>query len=69
MTWGRMVKIVDRWLPPARILHSWPEQRFAVMTQGKSRMRYVTAALMLRNENKLPIILDFDITARHISET
>ena len=39
MTWGRMVTIVDRWLPPARILHPWPEQRFAVMTQGKSRMR------------------------------
>ncbi len=31
-------------------------------------MSYVTAALMLRNENKLPIILDFDITVRHISE-
>ena len=39
MTWERMVRIVDRWLPPARILYPWPEQRFAVMTQGRSRMR------------------------------
>ncbi len=39
MTWERMVRIIDRWLPPARILHPWPEQRFAVMTQGRSRMR------------------------------
>ena len=39
MTWERMVRIVDLWLPPARILHPWPEQRFAVMTQGRSRMR------------------------------
>lgn len=38
MTWERMGKVIDIWLPPARILH-WPEQRFAVMTQGRSRMR------------------------------
>jgi group II intron reverse transcriptase/maturase len=28
MTWERMGKIVALWLPPARILHPWPEQRF-----------------------------------------
>jgi len=39
MTWERMAKIAAFWLPPARILHPWPEQRFAVMTQGRSRMR------------------------------
>jgi RNA-directed DNA polymerase len=39
MTWERMNEIVAFWLPPARILHPWPEQRFAVMTQGRSRMR------------------------------
>jgi RNA-directed DNA polymerase len=39
MTWERMGGIVDLWLPRPRILHPWPEQRFAVMTQGKSRVR------------------------------
>ena len=39
MTWERMGKIIAQWLPPARILHPWPGQRFAVMTQGRSRMR------------------------------
>ena len=39
MTWERMGKIIAQWLPPARILHPWPDQRFAVMTQGRSRMR------------------------------
>jgi group II intron reverse transcriptase/maturase len=28
LNWGRMRRLVDRWLPPARILHPWPEQRF-----------------------------------------
>ena len=39
LTWAQMGKIVALWLPAARILHPWPEQRFAVMTQGRSRMR------------------------------
>jgi hypothetical protein len=26
----RMRKLVDAWLPPPRILHPWPQQRFAV---------------------------------------
>ena len=39
MTWERMWKIVELWLPPVRILHPWPNQRFAVMTQGRSRVR------------------------------
>jgi RNA-directed DNA polymerase len=39
MIWEKMVKLVDYWLPPARILHPWPEERFTVMTQGRSRMR------------------------------
>ena len=30
LTWVRMTKIADAWLPPPRILHPWPEQRFAV---------------------------------------
>jgi group II intron reverse transcriptase/maturase len=39
MTWERMEKIIDLWLPPVRILHPWPNQRFDVMTQGRSRVR------------------------------
>jgi hypothetical protein len=28
MTWARMQRLVDRWLPTVRILHPWPEARF-----------------------------------------
>ena len=30
MTWERMQRIAEAWLPPPRILHPWPNQRFAV---------------------------------------
>jgi RNA-directed DNA polymerase len=30
MTWGRIAGIADKFLPRARILHPWPEARFAV---------------------------------------
>ena len=30
LTWLRMAKIADAWLPKPRILHPWPSQRFAV---------------------------------------
>ena len=30
LTWGRMTKLVDDWLPKPRILHPWPSDRFAV---------------------------------------
>ena len=30
MTWERIKKIAAAWLPPPRILHPWPAQRFAV---------------------------------------
>ena len=30
ITWERITKIADAWLPKPRILHPWPEQRFAV---------------------------------------
>jgi group II intron reverse transcriptase/maturase len=39
LTWEQMGKLVNLWLPPAKILHPWPEQRFAAMTQGKSHVR------------------------------
>jgi RNA-directed DNA polymerase len=31
MTWARIAKLADDWLPKPRILHPWPQQRFAVM--------------------------------------
>jgi RNA-directed DNA polymerase len=30
LTWERIKKIADAWLPRPRILHPWPDQRFAV---------------------------------------
>ena len=30
MTWERLTQLADAWLPKPRILHPWPEQRFAV---------------------------------------
>lgn len=39
LNWDRMTKIVQASLPPARILHPWPEQRFDAMIRGRSRMR------------------------------
>ena len=29
-TWERMTKLVADWLPPPRILHPWPDERFDV---------------------------------------
>ena len=39
MTWERMWRLVDQWLPQPRISHPWPEQRFAAITQGRSPVR------------------------------
>jgi group II intron reverse transcriptase/maturase len=39
LTWRRMGAYVRRWLPTPRICHPYPRVRFAVTTQGKSRMR------------------------------
>jgi len=39
LTWERMRRIATTWVPPAKILHPWPEQSFDARTQGKSRMR------------------------------
>jgi group II intron reverse transcriptase/maturase len=38
LTWERMKKYTKVWIPRARILHPWPEQRFAAIIQGRSRM-------------------------------
>jgi RNA-directed DNA polymerase len=39
LTWERMSRLAARWLPPARILHPWPDDRFAARTQGRSPVR------------------------------
>jgi RNA-directed DNA polymerase len=30
LTWSRMARLAAEWLPPPRVLHPWPQQRFAV---------------------------------------
>jgi group II intron reverse transcriptase/maturase len=37
-TWERTTKLAADWLPKPHILHPWPSVRFAVRTQGGSRM-------------------------------
>jgi RNA-directed DNA polymerase len=37
-SWERMTKLADDFLPKPKILHPWPSVRFAVTTQGGSRM-------------------------------
>lgn len=37
--WRRMARYRDRWIPPSRILHPWPEVRFDVRTRGRSPVR------------------------------
>jgi RNA-directed DNA polymerase len=39
LTWERMSRLAARSLPPARILHPWPDDRFAARTQGRSPVR------------------------------
>lgn len=39
MNWARMSVLATRWIPKARVLHLWPEQRLGVTTQGKSPVR------------------------------
>jgi RNA-directed DNA polymerase len=36
--WARMQRLADDFLPQPKILHPWPSVRFAVTTQGGSRM-------------------------------
>jgi RNA-directed DNA polymerase len=39
LNWERMLRLEARWLPPARITHPWPEQRFDATTRGRSPVR------------------------------
>ena len=39
ITWQRMQRLTERWIPSVRIMHPWPDTRFNVRTQGKSPVR------------------------------
>jgi RNA-directed DNA polymerase len=39
LNWQRMRRHAERWLPPARITHFWPDQRFDARTQVSSPVR------------------------------
>jgi RNA-directed DNA polymerase len=39
LVWDRMNRIADRWLPPARVTHPYPDARFDANTQGRSPVR------------------------------
>ena len=39
LTWARMNALAQRWVPPARIRHPWPEARFDARTRGRSPVR------------------------------
>jgi len=32
LTWERMRRLIDRWLPPARVCHPYPLRRLGVIT-------------------------------------
>jgi len=38
LPWERITKLANDFLPKPKILHPWPNIRFAVTTQGGSRM-------------------------------
>ena len=39
LTWERMKRLTDKWLPPARLRHPLPDMRFDVTTRGRSPVR------------------------------
>jgi RNA-directed DNA polymerase len=39
LDWQRMHRLAQRWLPPVRIQHPWPDARFDATTQGRSPVR------------------------------
>jgi RNA-directed DNA polymerase len=39
ISWARMNRLATRWLPPARVVHPFPEMRFRATTQGRSPVR------------------------------
>jgi group II intron reverse transcriptase/maturase len=39
MTWERMHRLAERWIPAPRVLHPYPSDRFYDRTRGRSRVR------------------------------
>ncbi|NOY25080.1 MAG: hypothetical protein GXP62_04320 [Oligoflexia bacterium] len=39
MTWKRLYRLTDRWLPKPRILHPWPHDHFNARLRGRSPVR------------------------------
>jgi group II intron reverse transcriptase/maturase len=39
ITWTRMNRLANRWRPPARVMHPFPDVRFDAKTQGRSPVR------------------------------
>ncbi len=39
LTWQRMRRHTERWLPPVRYTHPWPNERFSARTQVRSPVR------------------------------
>ena len=39
LNWERMHRLAQRWLPPAKITHPWPDARFDVRIQARSPVR------------------------------
>jgi group II intron reverse transcriptase/maturase len=39
LNWERMNRLANRWLPPARVKHPFPDARFNARTQGRSPVR------------------------------
>ena len=39
LNWERMDRLATRWLPPARVMHPYPQVRFDVRTRGRSPVR------------------------------
>lgn len=39
LTWERMHRLAQRWLPPAKIMHPWPVDRFDARTRARSPVR------------------------------
>ena len=39
LNWTRMHRLAALWLPPAKIIHPWPDARFDALTRGRSPVR------------------------------
>lgn len=39
LTWERIARLAEKWLPQPRILHPWPAERLNVIIQGRSPVR------------------------------